>query len=90
MPMVMFGRTVRVARRSSGAPTFAQPFIWDAVTGATSFVLQVGRTTTASDVFNEDVGLVRTYELQLPHGTYFSRVVPQGAGSTTDEQTFTI
>jgi hypothetical protein len=66
------------------------PFTWAAVVGATSYVLQVGTGTGLSDFFNEDVGNVITYELALPQDTYYARVVPQGAGSTTAEQTFTI
>lgn len=65
-------------------------FVWDTVGGATSYVLQVGTATTLSDVYNENVGNVLTYTVNLVPGTYYSRVVPQGAGSTTDEQTVTV
>ena len=65
-------------------------FVWDVVIGASSYVLQVGTATTQSDRFNQDVGDVLAYGLALSPGTYYSRVVPQGAGSTTDEQAVTV
>lgn len=65
-------------------------FVWDAVVGATSYVLQVGTATTESDIYNANVGNVLAESLYLDPGTYYSRVVPQGAGSATDEQVVTV
>ena len=65
-------------------------FAWDAQAGATSYVLQVGAATTESGVYNSDVGNVLGVTLPLAAGTYYWRVVPQGAGSTTVEQSFTL
>lgn len=65
-------------------------FVWDAVVGATSYVLQIGAATTESGVFSQNVGDVLTYSVALAPGTYYSRVIPQGAGSTTAEQTVTV
>ena len=61
-------------------------FVWAAVESATSYVLQIGTATTESDVYNSNVGNVLTADVPLASGTYYSRVVPVGAGSTTDEQ----
>ena len=58
--------------------------------GATSYVLQVGTATTESGVYNSDVGNKLGITLPLAAGTYYWRVVPQGAGSTTVEQTVTL
>jgi hypothetical protein len=65
-------------------------FTWSAVAGASSYILQVGTATGLSDVHDTDVGNVLTYSLSWPNVTYYSRVVPQGAGSTTAEQTFVV
>jgi len=65
-------------------------FVWDAVDGATSYVLQVGTATTQSNIYNADRGNTLSYSMWLDPGTYYSRVVPQGAGTTTDEQTVTV
>ena len=65
-------------------------FVWDAVESATSYVLQVGTASGQSDRYDGDVGNVLTYSLDLTTGVYFSRVVPQGAGETTAEQTVTV
>lgn len=65
-------------------------FVWDDVVGATSYVLQIGSATTLSDVYDANVGDVLTETVNLLPGTYYSRVVPQGAGSTTPEQTVTV
>ena len=75
------------------APATGTPnayFVWDAVVGATSYVLQVGSATTLSDIYNDNVGNTLSYGLELAPGTYYSRVVPQGAGSTTAERTVTV
>ena len=68
-------------------------FVWDATEGATSYLLQVGTATGQSDTFDDDVGDVLTYSLDLDAGTYYARVTPYpGAtpGTTSDEQVVTI
>ena len=65
-------------------------FVWDAVVGATSYVLQVGRATGVYDVYNANVGNVLTSTLTLTSRTYYARVVPVGAGSATAEQVVTV
>ncbi|HMN09328.1 MAG TPA: hypothetical protein PKC83_11130 [Gemmatimonadaceae bacterium] len=74
----------------AGAVPVLVAFVWDAVDGATSYVLQVGTATTLSDIYNADVGNVLGYSMWQAPGTYYSRVVPQGAGSTTAEQVITV
>lgn len=74
----------------AGAVPVLVAFVWDAVDGATSYVLQVGTATTLSDIYNADVGNVLGYSMWLAPGTYYSRVVPQGAGSATAEQVITV
>ena len=86
MPLVT--RQPAVSRLGRYGRTVA--FVWDAVDGATSYVLQVGTATTQSDIHNADVGNVLSASLFLAPGTYYSRVVPQGAGSATDEQVVTV
>lgn len=76
--------------RGYGCASIERAFTWSSVSGATSYVLQVGSATGESGVFNQDVGNVLSHYLYLSSGTYYSRVVPQGAGSTTDEQVTTI
>ena len=76
-----------------GAPPVAEgglACVWDAQAGATSYVLQVGAATTESGVYNSDVGNKLGITLPLSAGTYYWRVVPQGAGSTTVEQVVTL
>lgn len=82
----------RMRPEARRALPFAQDvaFVWSAVAGATSYVLQVGTATTLSDRYNADVGNVLSASLMLSSGTYYSRLVPQGAGSTTAEQTVTV
>lgn len=53
-------------------------FVWDDVTNATSYVLQVGTATGQSDRCNSNVGNVTTMALTLAPGTYYSRVVIVG------------
>ena len=65
-------------------------FTWAAVDGATSYVLQIGAATTESGVYNSNVGNVLVAAVPLASGTYYSRVVPQGAGDTTAEQTVVV
>lgn len=68
-------------------------FTWDADTNATSYVLQIGTSTGASDRFNEDVGNVLTYGVSLETGSYYSRVQPwanSSALSTTAEEPVTV
>lgn len=71
-------------------PATAVYFVWAAVEDATSYVLQIGTATTLSDVYNSNVGNNLSAEVPLASGTYYSRVVPQGAGSATDEQEVTV
>lgn len=79
------GLQVRGYGQEAGSGSIA--FVWAAVGGATSYVLQIGSATTLSDIFNFNVGNVTDYSVTLSAGTYYSRVVPVGAGSETDEQT---
>ena len=72
------------------SPTVAVAFVWDAVGGATSYVLRVGTATNTYNIFDADVGNVLTSSLNLARGTYYCRVAPQGAGAPTDEQTVTV
>lgn len=68
-------------------------FVWPDVDTATSYVLQVGTFTGASDRYNANVGNVLLTGLVLDPGTYYSRVVPY-AGDTPmtpmDEQRVTV
>lgn len=78
---------------STSASSGTTYFVWDAVSSATSYVLQVGTSTGASDRFNEDVGNVLTYALDLSTGTYYSRTqawANSSCLSTTAEQTVTV
>lgn len=62
-------------------------FVWDAVVGATSYVLQVRTAASGTyNIFDQDVGDTQDYTMTLYSGRYYSRVVPQGAGSATAEQ----
>lgn len=91
------GRYARVATASPGSyvltgvaantPALPVAFVWDSVPGATSYVLQIGTAPGQSDYYNADVGTVLSVTLALSTGTYYSRVIPQGAGSPTPEQT---
>lgn len=65
-------------------------FTWGAVVGATSYILQIGTGSSRSDVFNCNVGNKLTFSVALNAGTYYVRVVPVGAGSTTGEQTVVV
>ena len=71
---------------ATGTPTAY--FTWDAVTGATSYVLQVGSATTLSDIYNASVGNKLSHGLELAPGTYYWRTKAyNGANliSTTSE-----
>lgn len=84
---------VRLTGIAADTTTQDVAFVWDAVTGADSYVLQIGRTLGTADVFNADVGYVLTYTVTLNGGTYYSRVVPYRdavAGTPTDWQTVTV
>lgn len=63
-----------VARRVFATTSVA--FVWDEVTGATSYRLQVGTETTASNIFNFDVGAVRTWTIGLWAATYTPLAYP--------------
>lgn len=94
----VFAKRVKPEQRkgrygSGGGAVTPVYFIWDADTNATSYVLQIGTSTGASDRFNEDVGNVLTYGVSLETGSYYSRVQPwanSSALSTSAEQTVTI
>jgi hypothetical protein len=61
-------------------------FSWTAVGGATSYTLQVGTSSGASDYGIYVVGNVLTYTLNLPPGTYYARVVDNFTGTPSTEQ----
>lgn len=82
--------TVTLSVRACWVDLIAVAFIWSAEAGATSYVLQVGPFTGSYTTFNANVGDVLTYSLFLAPGTYYSRVVPQGAGSATAERGWTL
>lgn len=71
--------------------TYDVAFVWDAVIGATSYILQVRTSDSgAYNVFNSSVGDVLTYTLSLTAGVYYARVVPVGAGDPTAEWMVTV
>lgn len=61
-------------------------FSWTSVGGATSYTLQIGTTTGASDYGTYDVGDVLTYTVQLPPGTYYARVIDNFTSTASAEQ----
>ena len=61
-------------------------FSWTTVGGATSYTLQIGTTSGASDYGTYDVGNVLTYTVKLPPGTYYARVVDHPAEGVSTEQ----
>ena len=65
----------RWASSGGGGATIA--FVWDTVTNATSYVLQVGTASGGPwTVHDADVGLALNHDVPLAPGTYYSRVVP--------------
>lgn len=56
------------------------PFSWDAVGSATSYQLEIGTTSGGSEYQVTNVGNVLTYTVNLPPGTYYSRVKAVVAG----------
>ena len=78
--------TVRIKIRAKRDRLENYWFTWSPVVGATSYVLQVGPSTGTYTTFTKDVGNVTAYGLYLASGTYYSRMVPQGAGSATAER----
>jgi hypothetical protein len=74
-------------------PTRPVVFLWGAVSGATSYTLQVGTVSLGADIVNAPLGNVLASEVALPVGTYYSRVVAyQGATriSTTPQRTVVV
>lgn len=60
-------------------PSTTVSFSWDAASdassGIASYVLEIGTSADASDVFADDVGNVLTYDIAGTHGvTYFARI----------------
>lgn len=51
-------------------------FTWDPTSGITDYVLQVGTSSGSYNVFNDSVGNITSYLLNLPNGTYYWKVVP--------------
>ena len=65
----------------------ATNFSWTAVTGATSYTLQIGTVSGTWDILNQNVGNVTTFDLpnDLNYSTqYFVRIIPSNsAGSAS-------
>ena len=65
----------------------ATNFSWTAVTGATSYTLQIGTASGTWDILNQNVGNVTTFDLpnDLNYSTrYFVRIIPSNsAGSAS-------
>lgn len=84
------------ATPSSGFPTadpgwMVVPFFWDAVGGAESYQLEIGTSSGGTEYGTGNVGLVLTYSLGLPPGTYYSRVravIGGVAGTASTEDSF--
>jgi hypothetical protein len=69
--------------------------VWDAVSGATSYVVQAGTATGLSDIYNANVGDALTATLTIPIGTYYTRAVVVGGAhngelTTGGEQVVTV
>ena len=71
-------------------PATAVYFVWDAVDGATSYVLSIGPSTGSYTTYNSNVGNNLSAGVPLAAGTYYWIATPQGAGSATAEQTVTV
>ena len=74
-------------------PSYSRVFVWSSVASATSYTLQVGTSTSASNVYNSAVGNLLTATLPLAAGTYYSRVQAYETStclSTLAEETFTV
>ena len=82
--------TVTLKIRGKRATKTEIAFVWSVVGGATSYILQIGTRPSWSNVLSMNVGNVLTYPVNLSTGTYYSRVIPVGAGATTDEQTVVV
>jgi len=79
--------------RHPSPPVRDVAFLWGSDTNATSYVLQVGPSTTAFTRFNADVGNVVTATLSLSTGHYYMRVVPYQTSTAltpTDFSTVTV
>ena len=65
----------------------ASNFSWTAVTGATSYTLQIGTASGTWNILNQNVGNVTTFNLpdDLNYSTqYFVRIIPaNSAGSAS-------
>ena len=68
----------RPERRCGAPPLTLFAFTWAVVSGATSYVLQIGTATTLSDVYEANVGNVLQASVALRSGTYVSRTVVVG------------
>jgi hypothetical protein len=81
LPTPADGTVTLQVRAKQGWGSVTVPFFWDAVAGATSYILIVGTTPMQSvgDVHNDNVGNVLTHDVVLPSGrTYYGRSVVVG------------